>query len=77
MVVTYYEIGRMIVGEEQLGKERAEYGKGILNELSKTLTLEFRKGFSVTNLKQMRYFYLIYQKGQKLSDELNNTHWLN
>lgn len=71
MVYTYYEIGRMIVEEEQLGKERAEYGKGILNELSKTLTLEFGKGFSVTNLKQMRYFYLIYQKGQTLSDELD------
>jgi predicted nuclease of restriction endonuclease-like (RecB) superfamily len=76
MVYTYYEIGRMIVEEEQLGKERAEYGKGILNELSKTLTSEFGKGFSVTNLKQMRYFYLIYQKGQTLSDELDKEKML-
>lgn len=69
MVMTYYEIGRMIVEEEQQGKDRAQYGKGLLNELSKVLTKEFGKGFSVTNLKQMRSFYYIYQKGQTLSDE--------
>ena len=69
MVFTYFEIGKMIVGEEQDGKERADYGKEILKELSKVLTKEFGKGFSVTNLKQMRSFYLLYQKGQTLSDE--------
>ena len=70
MVKTYFEIGRMIVEEEQGGKERAGYGKQILKELSKVLTEEFGKGFSTTNLKQMRQFYLIYSIGQTPSDDL-------
>ncbi len=69
MVITYYEIGRMIVEEQQNGKDRAEYGKELINELSKTLTKEFGKGFSSTNLKQMRQFFLSYSKGQTLSDD--------
>ena len=69
MVHTYFEIGRMIVEEEQNGKDRAEYGKKLLQELSKTLTREFGKGFSETNLKQMRQFYLAYSISQTVSDE--------
>jgi len=60
MVHTYFEIGRLIVEDEQNGKERAEYGKHILKELSKQLTEEFGKGFSVENLDRMRFFYKIY-----------------
>ncbi len=71
MVYTYFEIGRIIVEEEQKGEARAEYGKRILKELSGRLTKEFGKGFSITNLKQMRQFYLTYEKGQTLSDEFN------
>lgn len=71
MVYTYFEIGRMIVEEEQNGKDRAEYGENLLKELSKTLTLEFGKGFSGTNLKQMRQFYLAYSISQTVSDEFN------
>ena len=56
MVYTYYEIGRMIVEGEQQGSERAEYGKSILKELSQKLSAEFGKGFSETNLEQMRMF---------------------
>jgi len=67
MVLTYYEIGRMIVEEEQEGKDRAEYGKHLLKELSKVLTREFGKGFSVTNIQQMRNFYNTYKKQQTLS----------
>jgi len=59
----------MIVEEEQGGKERAEYGKELIDELSNTLSKEFGKGFSSTNLKQMRQFYLSYSKGQTLSDD--------
>jgi len=70
MVATYFEIGRIIVEEEQNGKYRAEYGKGILKELSNQLTKQFGKGFSETNLKQMRQFYLNYSIGQTLSDNL-------
>ena len=71
MVITYFEIGRMIVEEEQKGKERAEYGKALLKNLSKGLTSEFGRGFSVTNLQQMKRFFLIYQKQQTLSAILN------
>ncbi|MET3731322.1 PDDEXK nuclease domain-containing protein [Moheibacter stercoris] len=67
MVATYFEIGRIIVEEEQNGKDRAKYGKSILRELSKVLTKEFGKGFSITNIQQMRSFYLSYQKQQTLS----------
>lgn len=67
MVTTYFEIGRMIVEEEQGGKERAEYGKQLLKELSKVLTKEFGKGFSVENLTKMRHFYLVYGNSSTLS----------
>ncbi len=62
MVYTYYEIGKMIVEDEQQGKERAEYGKQVLKELSKQLTADFGKGFSVENLDRMRFFYQVYSK---------------
>ena len=67
MVTTYFEIGRMIVEEEQNGRGRAEYGQSLLQDLSKVLTTEFGKGFSVTNIQQMRNFYLVYQKQQTVS----------
>jgi len=60
MVYTYFEIGRIIVEEEQKGKERAEYGKKILEKLSQKLNKEFGRGFSVDNLENMRKFYLTY-----------------
>jgi len=71
MVLTYFEIGRMIVEEEQKGKDRAEYGQQLIHELSNRLSTEFDKGFSPTNIKQMRSFYLIYSKSQTVSDEFN------
>jgi hypothetical protein len=64
MVYTYYEIGRMIVEGEQQGKQRAEYGRSVLKELSKKLTSRFGKGFSERNLEQMRYFYVVYSQRQ-------------
>lgn len=67
MVLTYFEIGKMLVEEEQEGKERAGYGKQILKELSKVLTKEFGRGFSVDNLENMRRFYLVYGKSETLS----------
>lgn len=69
MVQTYFEIGRLIVEHEQQGSGKAEYGAEILLTLSRQLSSEFGKGFSVTNLKQMRTFYMTYRKGQTLSDE--------
>jgi predicted nuclease of restriction endonuclease-like (RecB) superfamily len=78
MVFTYFEIGKMIVEEEQSGKERAGYGEELIPELSKRLLSEFGRGFSVTNIKQMRSFYLTYAKGQTVSDEfkLSWSHYL-
>lgn len=76
MVMTYFEIGRMIVEEEQGGKERAEYGKQLLKELSKVLTKEFGRGFSVENLTKMRYFYLTYSISSTvltISDNKNSS----
>lgn len=73
MVTTYFEIGRKIVEEEQNGKDRADYGKSLLRDLSKVLTSEFGKGFSVTNIQQMRSFYLSYQKQQTLSVKSENA----
>lgn len=60
MVETYFKIGRLIVDEEQQGKEKAKYGQNLINGLSKRLSDEIGKGFSATNLKQMRSFYLTY-----------------
>lgn len=66
MVCTYFEIGRMIVEEEQNGKDRAEYGKQLLKGLSKQLINEFGKGFSVENLDRMRKFYKTYSISSSL-----------
>lgn len=60
IVYTYYEIGRMIVEDEQQGAQRAEYGKKVLKELSAKLTENFGKGFSVDNLERMKKFYQLY-----------------
>jgi len=60
MCITYFEVGRMIVEEEQGGKVRAEYGKGQLKELSKYLGARVGKGFSFATLKNARQFYLTY-----------------
>lgn len=62
MVYAYYEIGRMIVEEEQNGENRAAYGKQILKELSNYLTGIFGKGYSAENLKLMRRFYTVYSQ---------------
>lgn len=69
MVLTYFEIGKIIVEEEQNGQHRAEYGKFLLKTLSKELTKRFGRGFSQRNLEQIRQFYLTYsnQISQTLS----------
>ena len=67
MVYTYFEIGRLIVEEEQNGKERAEYGKQLLKGLSADLTMEVGKGFSVDNLQNMRKLFLAYSNYETVS----------
>lgn len=78
MVATYFEIGRMIVEEEQQGKERAKYGDQLISGLSNKLSSDFGKGYSLTNIKQMRSFYITYSKSQTLSDQfqLSWSHYL-
>ena len=77
MVEAYWKIGRRIVEEEQNGKERAEYGKEILKNLSKELTEEFGKGFGERNIRNIRQFYVIfsdYEKWKSLISKLTWTH---
>lgn len=72
-VYTNYEIGRRIVEQEQYGKNRAAYGKEVLKALSDKLATEFGNGFSLTNLKLMRQFYVQneYRIGQTVSGQLD------
>ena len=63
-VYTYYEIGRYIIEDEQGGKVRAEYGKGVLKRVSERLTERLGKGWSVDTLENARNFYNIYAKSE-------------
>ncbi|GAA6253705.1 PDDEXK nuclease domain-containing protein [Bacteroides thetaiotaomicron] len=60
MVEAYWKIGERIVNQEQQGADRAAYGEALLKELSSELSVEFGKGFSYSNLYNMRQFYLTY-----------------
>lgn len=74
MVQAYWEIGEQIYlacGEN----DRAEYGKGLLQFLSDKLTAEFGKGYTVRNLRNMRQFYIAYQKRHTLCTELSWSHY--
>lgn len=75
LVRTYWEIGRIIIEEEQKRSDRAEYGKQLLIELSKKLSKEYGKGFSRSNLQNMRNFYLLYPICQTLSGKLTWSHY--
>lgn len=75
MVKAYWQIGRIIVEEEQNGKIRAEYGKALLKELSKRLVIEFGEGFNERNLWHMRNFYNNFPKMNALRTELSWTHY--
>ena len=70
LLSTYWNVGKIIVEHEQENKDRADYGKQTLKELSKELTKEFGKGFSVSNLQFMRRFYQSYQIQQTVSVKL-------
>ncbi len=74
MVEAYWNIGRIIV-EKQSGNEKAEYGAELLKNLSKEMTKEFGKGFTIANLKNMRQFYLTFPKSYALRSELSWTHY--
>jgi hypothetical protein len=66
MVQAYWNIGRIIVEEEQKGKATAGYGEYLINELAARLTAEFGKGFTISNIKYFRQFYLSFSIGHAL-----------
>ena len=71
---TYFEVGRLIV-EAQGGEARAKYGNRLIKEYSIRLTKELGKGYDVSNLKRMRKFYLLFQKGGAMRHQLYNLTW--
>ena len=75
LVKTYWEVGKKIVKFEQKGKEKAEYGSKLLDNLSKDLKLRYGKGFSRSNIIYMRLFYIKYSKSETLSHQLNWSHY--
>ena len=75
LLATYWQIGRIIIEYEQESQIRAEYGKQTLKELSKILTTEFGKGFSVSNIQFMRRFYQTYEIQQTVSVKLSWSHY--
>ncbi|WP_080778148.1 PDDEXK nuclease domain-containing protein [Chryseobacterium phocaeense] len=75
LLLTYWQIGKLIVEDEQEGKERAEYGKQTLKNLSKKLSLEFGKGFDYTNLSNMRKFYKAFPIIDAVRQQLSWTHY--
>lgn len=75
MVTSYWSIGQVIVEEEQNGNERAEYGKAVLEGLSKKLTAEFGQGYDVRELRKIRQFYLEFKNCDTLRHELTWSHY--
>ena len=76
MLDTYWQVGKSIVGNEQNGELKAQYGKRVLAELSKRLTLELGRGYSRSNLYNMRDLYIAYPKFQMLSGILSWSHYI-
>jgi predicted nuclease of restriction endonuclease-like (RecB) superfamily len=74
LLQTYWHIGQHVVEFEQAGNAKAEYGAGLIPRLAKDLTLRHGKGFSLSNLKTMRQFYLTYPKSQTVSGFLSWSH---
>ena len=74
-VQMYWQIGRRIVEEEQGGEKRAEYGKGLIKELSKQLEPEYGTGFSFRQLNFSRQFYLEFPKVNALRSQFNWTQY--
>jgi predicted nuclease of restriction endonuclease-like (RecB) superfamily len=75
LLETYWQIGEIIIKEEQKGQSKAEYGKSTLKNLAQLLTLEFGKGFDERNLNNMRAFYQSFPIWNALRTELSWTHY--
>ncbi len=75
MVQAYWNVGKYIVEHEQKGEQRAVYGKTVIKDLSARLIMEYGNGFTISNLKYMRQFYLCFPIGHTLCDQLSWSHW--
>ena len=75
MLIAYWNVGRIIVENEQNGNIKAEYGKQVIKELSKELRKILGSGFSVSNLFNMRKFYITFPKFQTMSRKLSWSHY--
>ena len=75
MLQAYWQIGKIIIEEEQNGELRSEHGKNVLQKLSDKLTAEFGKGFSVRTLQQMKKFYTLFPIVNALRSQLTWTHY--
>ena len=75
LLETYWNIGKLIIEEEQAGNAKAEYGKATLKKLAEQLTLEFGKGYDESNLRNMRAFYKAFPICDALRHELSWTHY--
>jgi len=75
MIETYWQIGRRIVEEEQQGRERAEYGEQLINNLSKQLTNEYGAGFSARYLRAFRKFYIVIPNLEIWKSRFPNLQW--
>ena len=75
MIMTYWNIGKRIVEQEQSGEDRAEYGKRLISALSDELTKEFGKGFSARNLRNFRKFYTLFPDVKIWQTRLPNLTW--
>lgn len=74
MVFTYWQIGKMIV-EKQNGEPRAEFGAGLIKELSLQMTNDFGSGYNERSLRNMRQFYLLFPIWSAVRAELSWTHY--
>lgn len=75
MIATYWQIGKRIVEEEQKGGKRAEYGKQLIDSLSKQLTFDYGAGFSPRYLRAFRQFYLIVPDYEIWKSRFPNLQW--
>ena len=75
LLETYWNIGKLIIEEEQAGNAKAEYGKATLKKLAEQLALEFGKGYDESNLRNMRAFYKAFPICDALRHELSWTHY--
>ncbi|GAB1453240.1 PDDEXK nuclease domain-containing protein [Draconibacterium sp.] len=76
LLQTYWQIGQYIVEYEQNGQDRATYGDALIERLSRDLSLSHGKGFSISNIKRFRQFYLVFSNSATLSHQLSWSHYI-